>query len=156
MITFGPQVTLEMRRYALFAACHIKLEGEVHIEITSEVMENGSYGLCWGDNSPVEIQLSTRSDDHFISPADILKTLGHELVHAKQYIEGYLVTPDEEDQDGVETWHGLPYNYKAEDEAAMPWEVEANFLENEIYQRYIEADMYSISSAITIRSYQPG
>jgi len=134
-IQFGKRVTLNMRAYAKFCADLIGLDGDVLINLCEGTLEGGSYGLCWGDTRPVEIIISSRSDDYFLTQEDILRTLGHELVHAKQYLSGNLIPP--EDPTGFDTWRGVIYEYAPEEEINMPWEIEAAYLEQEIYSRYI-------------------
>ena len=134
-IQFGKRVTLDMRAYTKFCSDLIGLNGDVVINLCKDTLDGGSYGLCWGDVRPVEIIISSRSDDYFLTQEDILRTLGHELVHAKQYLSGNLIPPV--DPAGFDTWKGVVYEYAPEEEINMPWEIEATYLEQEIYSRYI-------------------
>ena len=134
-IQFGKQVSLGMREYAQFSANVIGLTGDVFINLSKDTLQGGSYGLCWGDTRPVEIMVSARSDEYFLSYEEILVTIGHELVHANQYLTGQLIPPD--DPNGFDIWRGVEYRYLPEDEVNMPWEIEAVRLEREIYEKFV-------------------
>lgn len=82
------------------------------------------YGYCWGDKKDVFIYI--RKSDDF---DEMMATLAHEMVHAKQYILGDLV-------DGY-LWKGEDYTdcaYKHQ-----PWEQEAEFMEMELFEKHGKA-----------------
>jgi hypothetical protein len=61
--------------------------------------------------------------------AEKLKTLAHELVHVRQYVRNEL-------NESMNTWKGRKIDSDAIDYNDQPWEVEANQLGNELYERY--------------------
>jgi len=86
-----------------------------------------AQGLCWGDPSEgyVEIDIARTSEGMKIEYDDIMQTIAHEMVHAKQYLRGEL--------DGYSgSWKGKkPRNYSYEN---SPWEKEAHKLEKKLYK----------------------
>jgi hypothetical protein len=127
-----------MRVYADFASNYIgldKLRGEVCVKLKYGTIDDDSYGLCWGDNYGAEIDIATVTCGESISREDKLKTLGHELVHARQYLKRELVAPNAPKH--CEKWHGVDIVYEPKDESKMPWELEATRLEDEIYTQFI-------------------
>lgn len=84
--------------------CHITL---IFRKLTGKI----KFGYCDYQDDEIEIVISSslRTDE-------IVRTLFHEIVHAKQFLDGRLCT------DGGYTWMGetydLPYNQR-------PWEIEA-------------------------------
>jgi hypothetical protein len=58
-----------------------------------------------------------------------LKTLAHEMVHIKQYVRNEL-------NESMNTWKGRKIDSDAIDYNDQPWEVEANQLGDELYERY--------------------
>jgi len=127
-----------MRVYADFASNYIgldKLRGEVCVKLKYGTIDYDSYGLCWGDNYGAEIDIATVTCGESISREDKLKTLGHELVHARQYLKRELVAPNAPKH--CEKWHGVDIVYEPKDESKMPWELEATRLEDEIYTQFI-------------------
>jgi hypothetical protein len=127
-----------MKMYADFASNYLgldKLRGDVYLKLKYGNIEGDSYGLCWGDNYSAEIDIATKTMGVSISREDKLKTVGHELVHARQYLKRELVAPNA--SKNCEKWHGVDIVYEPKNESKMPWELEANELENEIYNAFI-------------------
>ena len=128
-----------MRVYAEFASNYIgldKLRGEVCVKLKYGTIDDDSYGLCWGDNYGAEIDIATRTCGESISREDKLKTLGHELVHARQYLKRELVAPIWNKH--CERWQGIDMMYDPVNESSMPWELEATKLEDEIYNAFLK------------------
>ena len=137
MIIFGDRVTFRMRGYARHAAKTIGLDpeaGDICISLIKDPLPEGAYGHCWGDTNPLEIILTRRTTDRELTEDEILKTLGHEMAHAKQYLDGTLVTPDEGD---IDIWRGKTFVQGEIDERDAPWEIQATQLEEEIFEGYI-------------------
>ena len=137
-IYLSKSIPLYMQEYADFAANYIgldKLRGDVFVRLCSGALSDDSYGLCWGDNYSAEIDIASKSVNEKVSREDKLKTLGHELVHAKQYLKRELLPPKYPSI--YETWKGVEHKYEPHQEREMPWEVEATILEDEIYVSYI-------------------
>jgi hypothetical protein len=128
-----------MRVYADFASNYIgldKLRGEVCVKLKYGTIDDDSYGLCWGDNYGAEIDIATVTCGESISREDKLNTLGHELVHARQYLKRELVAPNAPRH--CERWQGIDMMYDPVNESSMPWELEATKLEDEIYNAFLE------------------
>tara|TARA_B110000858_G_scaffold87359_1_gene100940 strand:- start:1052 stop:1489 length:438 start_codon:yes stop_codon:yes gene_type:complete len=128
-----------MRVYADFASNYIgldKLRGEVCVKLKYGTIDDDSYGLCWGDNYGAEIDIATVTCGESISREDKLKTLGHELVHARQYLKRELVAPNAPKH--CERWQGIDMMYDPVNESSMPWELEATKLEDEIYNAFLK------------------
>ncbi len=91
-------------------------------------LKNEAQGLCWGDKNEgfVEIDIARKSDGDELSYEQIMQTLAHEMVHAKQYLRGEL-------NGWTNSWKGKkPRNYKYEN---APWEREAYKLEKKLYEK---------------------
>lgn len=91
-------------------------------------LKNESQGLCWGDKNEgfVEIDIARKSDGDELPYEQIMQTLAHEMVHAKQYLRGEL-------NGWTNSWKGKkPRNYKYEN---APWEREAYKLEEKLYKK---------------------
>ena len=88
---------------------------------------DGSYGDCWGDSKDgyVEINVARKLEGKKIPFEEIMSTVAHEMVHAKQYLRNEL--------NGYSTtWKGRnAAGYKYENQ---PWEREALRLETKLYQ----------------------
>ena len=128
-----------MRVYADFASNYIgldKLRGEVCVKLKYGTIDDDSYGLCWGDNYGAEIDIATVTCGESISREDKLKTLGHELVHARQYLKRELVAPNAPRH--CERWQGIDMMYDPVNESSMHWELEATKLEDEIYNAFLK------------------
>ena len=91
-------------------------------------LDHGAQGLCWGDHkSHVEISIARTSNGDAFTLEEMMQTLAHEMVHAKQYLRrelcGYSMA-----------WKGRkPRNYKYEN---APWEKEAYRLEEELFNKH--------------------
>lgn len=57
---------------------------EVEIRFVTEI-ENGDYGYCIGDDEFVDIVIAKNIDGEPVSYREMMVTLAHELVHAKQF-----------------------------------------------------------------------
>ena len=90
---------------------------------------DGALGLCEGDKTFAQIYISkvcpiTKRKLSFL---EMMKTMTHELVHAKQFLRGEL------NSEGGWRWKGKKANGYEYDN--QPWEVEANKLEADIFGR---------------------
>jgi hypothetical protein len=91
-------------------------------------LDHGAQGLCWGDHkSHAEISIARTSNGDAFTLEEMMQTLAHEMVHAKQYLRrelcGYSFS-----------WKGRkPRNYKYEN---APWEKEAYGLEEELFNKH--------------------
>ena len=89
---------------------------------------HGLYGNCWGDEKEgyVEINIAKTLYGEPIPFEEIMSTLAHEMVHAKQYFRKELTGY------GETTWKGRnAAGYKYENQ---PWEKQAHRLEPILHQ----------------------
>ena len=87
------------------------------------------YGDCWGDSKVgyVDINIGRKLEGEKIPFSDMMQTLAHEMVHAKQFLRGEL----DYDENGEFTWKnrsGRGYKYKNQ-----PWEKEAEKFEKILF-----------------------
>ena len=113
-----------------------KLRGDITV-LLKGTLDGESFGLCWGDRREVEIHIATRQWGQPVSRENKLKTISHELTHAHQYLTGRLKC-DMTETNFKSTWLGQEYSYAPEDEFRLPWEYEANEMEQIIYDKWIE------------------
>ena len=66
----------------------------------------------------------------YIGARNILKTLAHEMVHIKQYV-------NDETNDTLSKWKGAPIDSDAIDYYSHPWEVEAYGFETGLFTKYV-------------------
>jgi len=69
----------------------------------------------------------------YISGVEILKTLAHEFVHIKQYVEGDL-------NDSQTEWKGKAIDSDAVDYYSLPWEVQAFGLEVGLFTNFAKKE----------------
>jgi hypothetical protein len=94
--------------------------------IREEELGENMYGLCNNlEDDEYEIKLCTSR-----SEKDRLVTLGHELVHVRQYLYREL---EEADEVNNVRWHGVDCDASYWD---APWEVEAFGLQDKLYNAY--------------------
>jgi len=96
-----------------FACNYLKLDTNFTIEF--ETIKNYQYGFCDYDEDEAIITIAKR-----LSPKNAIRTLFHELVHLKQYIDGRL------ENGSPLVWHGIAIEDVYEN---LPWEIEAYQLE---------------------------
>ena len=100
-----------------------------YLEITfTSKLDGDSQGFCWGDKEThAEIEIARTLCGKRLSVDQMMKTLAHEMVHAKQYIFGEL--------DGYsDSWKGSDVNYYSYEDS--PWEKEAYKLEEILYEKF--------------------
>lgn len=102
---------------------------DLSISLTQDLCETyGVYGECWENDSHIfNIKL-----DKDLSKIDLIKTLGHEMAHVKQFARGELKFGS-----GRDRWFGKVYPLNTP-YSKQPWEREANRLEKKLYIKYIE------------------
>jgi len=123
-------------------ACHYlkihRLKRDLHVSLPKKI--SGCYGCCWGDEESVEIEIARTLWKKPIPLETQLKTLCHEMVHAKQFFRKELIGPIFNKRDGmVDLWKGREFSEKYVKEKfskyeEIPWEKEAYKLENKIYE----------------------
>ena len=105
-----------------------RLYSKVLLVTFSTKLPDDAQGLCWGDyKSHAEISIARTCQGDAFTLEEMMQTLAHEMVHAKQYLRrelcGYSFA-----------WKGRkPRNYKYEN---APWEKEAYGLEEELFNKH--------------------
>lgn len=97
----------------------------VEIEFKNKV---SAYGYCEGDRDYVKITIAKKCPvtGRKLGFIEMMQTLAHEMVHARQFLRGELVA------EGVWKWKGRNgADYKYENQ---PWEKEAYRLEKVLFQ----------------------
>jgi hypothetical protein len=65
---------------------------------------------------------------------EILKTLAHEMVHVRQYVNGDL-------NDEGTIWKGQPIPRKKHHDVNAPWEIEAEEVGQQLYDEYVKSNV---------------
>jgi hypothetical protein len=124
---------IKNKRIAELYACMLCKELKIHrfknkiIDIKVVKKIEGAYGLCEGDDTYAEITLAKHCpiDGRKLGFLEMMKTLAHEFVHAKQFLRGQLTC------EGGFAWKGKKgEGWKYENQ---PWEKEAYKLEKELF-----------------------
>jgi len=139
LITFSKNTPKYVRDFTYFAARELGLDvlrGDVEFKYCQGSIQEESFGLCWGDNREAELHIATRQFGASINRENKLKTVAHELTHARQYLKRELVAADADVEKPVAVWCGKEVQYEYADEHNQPWEVEARVLEEKIYLKW--------------------
>ena len=112
--------TVLLDRAVSFACDYLQVDVDLIIEF--ETLKHHQYGLCDYDEDEVTIIIAKR-----LSPKDAVRTLFHELVHLKQYVDGRL------EAESPQRWLGAVIEDSYEN---LPWEVEAFDLENKMMEAF--------------------
>ena len=131
-----PKYMEEFINFAMDYLGLYKLRGNLHFTLARANLEEESFGLCWGDRGEVEMHIASKQWGAPVSREDKLKTIAHEMTHARQYFVGHLVPGEQEEFQSM--WLGEKVEYNPENEHLTPWEVEAVRLENEIYEEWVK------------------
>jgi len=100
----------------------------------SKSVNGGHLGICEGSQEYALISIATKCPDTGkpLTYLEMMMTLAHEMVHAKQFIRGELSGL------GIWRWKGRKAEgYKYENQ---PWEREAFKLENILFQKCFPLD----------------
>ena len=106
-----------------FACEYLHLD--VDFEIYFERLDQFQCGFCSYEEDEILIVVSKT-----LSENDVIRTIFHEMVHIKQYVEGRL------EVGSPQRWLGKVYDWDYEN---MPWEVEAFDLEQKMVDIYSES-----------------
>ena len=112
------------------------LRGQIDFEYINGSQEDDSYGCCFGDQREVSVHIATQSAGKSVSKEQKLKTIAHELVHAKQYLTRKLVSCEEEEYAGK--WKGELVGISEYSHFLLPWEIEAEEAEQPMYDSWLE------------------
>jgi hypothetical protein len=104
----------------LFACEFLQIETDFTVEFAS--LKNYQFGLCDYDEDEIVVILAKR-----LAAKDAVRTLFHELVHVKQYIDGRL------EPGSPQIWMGKPVTGDYE---KLPWEIEAYYLEEKMMEAF--------------------
>jgi len=120
------RINTYVRSILTYLMPRLRRDIDIYINVTKEC-DDGAYGLCWGDRNEVEIHLSRETQGVKIPLEEMMQTLAHELVHAKQFIKGDL-SPMMRNSKTV--YHAkTPYS-------RQPWELEAYRKEERLLQTF--------------------
>ena len=118
-----------------------KRDVDIWISFERELDAN-AFGYCWGDKNSIEIQIGRggtwshpetgENKFYYYGFEAQLKTLSHELVHAKQFLRGEITGHDRTWRKGGKV---IDCSHIKEDRE-LPWEKEAYTLEDKLYNTY--------------------
>lgn len=103
-----------------FACGYLGIEEEFTIEF--DTLDKHQCGYCDYDDEEIVVTIARR-----LSQAEIIRTLFHELVHVKQYIDGRL------ENCVPQRWMGIEMDEEYEQ---RPWEIEAFALEEKMMDQF--------------------
>jgi hypothetical protein len=104
----------------------LKRTVDIDIEIVNKC-DGENSALCWGDKDQVEIELARHSFDTKFTLEEMMLTLAHELVHAKQFIRGEL-------HPNLNRWKRV--DYANVPYSRTPWEKEAYMMEDVLFNEF--------------------
>lgn len=102
-----------------------RLNREINIDFVTEC-DGKVLGYCWGDKDEVNIEISRTHEGRNLKFLEMMQTLTHEMVHARQFLRGELIS-----EKGYRVWKGK--SHKDTDYKNYPWEIEAYALEKELF-----------------------
>lgn len=115
-----------LKKAVTFALVELDIEYVIiDIEFSND-LGSDVWGFCHGDTDSVYIEI-----DKNIPYKDMLVTLFHELVHAKQIIEGRLIQAE---GNNPNVWMGEEFKGSYGDQ---PWEIEAYKLDESMTRSYL-------------------
>lgn len=94
-------------------------------------------GICYSEPGECEIHI-VRHPTKKARRDIILKTIAHEMIHAHQFFTGRLKI-DYINRNWCWVWEGSRYTGVCRSEPSLPWEKEAYFMENVIYNEIVGA-----------------
>ena len=105
-----------------------RLNRDLEIKFVTEC-DGQALGYCWGDSDEVTIQISRMHYNRKLSFIEMMKSLTHEMVHARQIFRKQLTN------NGVHrTWNGQSADHYSYEES--PWEKEAYELEEKLFKEW--------------------
>ena len=90
----------------------------------------GVYGWVWATDSNYRPRAFEIEMHNFMTAEHYTQTLLHELWHVYQHVKGAL-----KDKYGKRYWKGI--DYTETDYSEQPWEVQANQMEEVLYEEYL-------------------
>lgn len=110
------------------------LDRDLFIDFVQECdAQTHALGFAWGDKDQVEIEISRSHYHKKLTFLEMMKTLTHEMVHARQFFRGRL------------KYRGFHAIWKGEhmgvyDNKNSPWEKEAYDLEEKLFNKWFPID----------------
>lgn len=99
----------------------------------STVCDDQCAGLCSGDKHGAEIEIARTSHGERYSYSEMIQTLCHELVHAKQFLKGEL--------HGVNMNRWYKQDFSEVSYRKLPWEMEAYGSEKWLYKTFFKDEL---------------
>lgn len=129
---------------------HVKKRPEnISFEFLDEVFTFAEYFLGFDENLMITIDFKLLDDNVYgyaepedfneyiievhshLTEKDVVKTIFHELIHVRQFIDGKL------DEDGM-TWLGIKYKSTSMAYNELPWEEEAHRVEGLMSKEFFQ------------------
>ena len=105
-----------------------ELKEQIHIDVTfKKTLDGNVFGYCSGDNNSAEIEIAKTSGGVPLLQDEIMLSLAHEIIHAKQFIRGELSPVHS-------TWKGKSHEDTVY--ANRPWEKQAFLFEDLIFNTF--------------------
>jgi hypothetical protein len=120
------EAIVRMYMESLVKALELNRLRKPHIEVEF-VNKLGAFGLCSGDRDEVKISIAKKcpATGRRLTFLEMMQTLAHEMVHARQFLRGQLSA------EGAWKWKGR--NADGYDYENQPWEKEAYRLEKTLF-----------------------
>lgn len=141
---FRPYVQRSVNFYAEYLIPSKKLRD--NLKLTINFNENLSV---WAYASIEDYNSSNKARDFlieihpWIGAKEILKTLAHEMVHIKQFVNG-------ETNSRLSKWKGVPINPDTIDYYSHPWEMEAYSIEVGLFTKFaIKEELWNVFEEIS-------
>lgn len=101
---------------------------DIFIDITfKKSLDNDMLGYCLGDSNSSEIEIAKTFNNEKLSIDDMMLSLAHELIHAKQFIRGELSPSNS-------NWKGTIHEETIY--SKRPWEKQAYLFEDLIFNTF--------------------
>jgi len=110
----------------------VKRELSLNLVMKKEMRD---YGYTDGDRNEVTIEISRRHNGETIPLPILMKTVAHELIHAKQFFRGEINNTNDVYAKDKKDYKKASYTFK-------PWEHEAHMMEDFMYKLYWENPQY--------------
>lgn len=107
-----------------------------YIDVTFTNKDIEAHGTCIGDRDYVEIHIARKDHDgRKFGFLEMMQTLAHEMVHARQFLRGQL------DAEGSNGWVWKGRNAGGFEYENQPWEKEAYRLEKTLFVKCFPFEM---------------
>lgn len=110
-----------------FAEYFLGFDEDLMITIDFKLLDDNVYGYA----EPEDIDEYIIEVHSHLTKKDVVKTIFHELIHVKQFLDGKL------DEDGM-TWMGIKYKSTSMPYNELPWEEEAHRVEGLMSKEFFQ------------------